>query len=415
MKIKSLLQFAFCPSHFALCPLHFALCILPFAFCFGCKSADVVTPVVVTLPTLSIENVTLFEGNDRTTFPFKLTLNKATDKDVSVQFTTKDNTAVAGTDYIAKSGTLIIPANSTQGTIEIIVIGDTIKQPDKLFTVELSGPTNATLSNLSAIGTIRNDDTYIYVPSDGYTTPSTYAGYSKLWSDEFNGTAIDKTLWNLETGGNGWGNNELEYYTDRDVTPNAFISGGNLIIEARQENYNGKNYTSARMTTQGKKDFTFGRIDMRAKIPKGKGIWPALWALGSKIDKTGWPNCGEIDIMETIGSFPKDLHATVHYGPIGASNSTSKTAVYSLPSGDLSDKFHVYTLLWSQDKMDILIDDFTFFSTTQSAVGNIYPFNEPFFMIFNVAVGGNWPGSPDGTTVFPQRMVVDYIRVFQKQ
>ncbi len=386
---------------------------------FGCKSTDVVQPVAATLPTMSIENLTLFEGNDKTTFPFKLTLSKATDKDVTVQFATKDNTAVAGIDYVAKSGTLTIPANSTQGTIEIIVIGDTIKQADKLFSVVLSNPNNATLTNVEAVGTIRNDDTYIFIPNDGYTTPEAYAGYSKLWNDEFNGKVLDQTIWTPETGGSGWGNNELEYYTDRldnTANANAFISSGNLIIEARKEDFIGKNYTSARLSTQRKKDFTFGRMDIRAKLPKGKGIWPALWMLGKKIESTNWPNCGEIDIMELIGSAPKDIHATVHYGPIGASSSTSKTSTYSLtPSGDFSDKFHVYTLLWTQDKMEFLIDDYSYFSTTKSAIGDIYPFNEPFFTIFNVAVGGNWPGSPDATTVFPQRMIVDYVRVFQKQ
>jgi len=384
----------------------FAFCFLPFIFC---KSADVITPTVVTLPILSIENVTLLEGNSKTIFPFKVSLSKATDKEVTVQFATKDNTAIGGKDYVSKSGVLTIPANTTQGVIEITVIGDTIKQDDKLFNVLLSSPTNATLANVSALGTIQNDDTF-----DGYQTPETYTGYSKLWNDEFNGTAIDRSIWKFETGGNGWGNNELEYYTDKDVNPNAFISNGNLIIEARQESYNGKNYTSARMTTQGNKEFAFGRVDMRAKIPKGKGIWPALWMLGKNITTNGWPNCGEIDIMETIGSFPKDLHATVHYGLIGASNSTSKTAVYSAPTGDLSDFFHVYSLVWSQDTMEIMIDNISYLKTNKTAIGNVYPFNDPFFVIFNVAVGGNWPGTPDGSTIFPARMAVDYIRVFKK-
>lgn len=384
----------------------FAFCFLPFIFC---KSADVITPTVVTLPILSIENVTLLEGNSKTIFPFKVSLSKATDKEVTVQFATKDNTAIGGKDYVSKSGVLTIPANTTQGVIEITVIGDTIKQDDKLFNVLLSSPTNATLANVSALGTIQNDDTF-----DGYQTPETYTGYSKLWNDEFNGTAIDRSIWKFETGGNGWGNNELEYYTDKDVNPNAFISNGNLIIEARQESYNGKNYTSARMTTQGNKEFAFGRVDMRAKIPKGKGIWPALWMLGKNITTNGWPNCGEIDIMETIGSLPKDLHATVHYGLIGASNSTSKTAVYSAPTGDLSDFFHVYSLVWTQDTMEIMIDNISYLKTNKTAIGNVYPFNDPFFVIFNVAVGGNWPGTPDGSTIFPARMAVDYIRVFKK-
>jgi beta-glucanase (GH16 family) len=291
-------------------------------------------------------------------------------------------------------------------------LGDTLKQADKQFEVVLSNPTNATLGTSTGIGTIRNDDTYLFVPSEGYITPETYAGYEKLWNDEFNGTSLDAATWTRETGGGGWGNNELQYYTDR--TDNAFVSNGNLTIEAKKENFDTRQYTSARLITKGKKDFTFGRVDIRAKLPKGKGIWPALWMLGKNIDQVKWPNCGELDIMEVIGSIPNRVHGTVHYGPQGASSSTQKTGTYTLPSGDFSDKFNVYSLIWTLDNMEILVNDISFFKTNRTTIGSIYPFNEPFFMIFNVAVGGNWPGSPDATTVFPQQMTVDYIRVFKK-
>lgn len=363
-------------------------------------------------PRVSVNNVTLFEGNDSTKFPFKVTLSKATDKEVTVSFTTANKSALSGRDYSAKSGTVTFPANSLEQTIEITVLGDTIKQADKDFEFVLSNATNAVLGTDRGLGTIRNDDTAIFIPAGGYTTPLNYAGYEQLWSDEFSGTQIDNSLWGYDIGGGGWGNNELEYYTDSPK--NSYVSSGNLVIEARKESFLGREYTSARIISKGKKDFTFGRVDIRAKLPKGQGIWPALWMLGKKIDQTNWPNCGEIDIMELLGHEPSKIYGTVHYGPIGSSTSTTKTSNYKLPSGDFSDSYHVFSLNWSQDNMEVLIDDVSMLKTDRTQIGAIYPFNEPFFMLFNVAVGGNWPGGPDISTVFPQQMLVDYIRVFKK-
>jgi hypothetical protein len=383
-----------------------------FALFIACGTKEEVKPTVSD-PTLAINDVTLFEGNDQNTiFPFKVTLSKTTDKPITVQFTTRDNTAVGGVDFTAQSGTLTIPANSTEGVINIQILGDTLKQIDKQFQVVLSNVTNATISDSIGLGIIRNDDTFLFIPNEGYITPETYAGYTMLWRDEFSGTLLDTSVWTREVGGGGWGNNELQFYTNR--TDNSYLVNGNLIIEAKAENFGGRNYTSARLITKNKREFTFGRVDIRAKLPKGKGIWPALWALGEKIDQVGWPNCGEIDIMEVIGSQPNKVHGTVHFGAQGATTSIQRTATYTLPSGDFSDKYHVFSLIWSVDNIEILVDDISYFTTTRAQVGAIYPFNEPFFMLFNIAVGGNWPGSPDGTTVFPQRMSVDYIRVFRK-
>lgn len=382
------------------------------ALVMSCGDKEVVTPTV-SAPTLSVNDVTLFEGNDHNTvFPFKITLSKTTDKAVTVQFTTRDNTAVGGVDFTAQSGTLTIPANTTEGVVNIQILGDTLKQIDKQFQLILSNPTNATISDSIGLGSIRNDDTFIFIANDGYSTPQTYAGYTMLWQDEFSNTMLDTSVWTREVGGGGWGNNELQFYTNR--TDNSYLTNGNLIIEAKQESFGGRNYTSARLITKNKREFTFGRVDIRAKLPKGKGIWPALWALGKKIDQVGWPNCGEIDIMEVIGSQPNKVHGTVHYGPQGATSSIQKTGTYTLPTGDFSDKYYVFSLLWSADNIEVLVNDISYFRTTRAEVGAIYPFNEPFFMLFNVAVGGNWPGSPDATTVFPQRMTVDYIRVFRK-
>src|SRR4029079_6279932 len=209
----------------------------------------------------------------------------------------------------------------------------------------------------------------------------------------------------------GWGNHELEYYTNS--TRNCFLSNGNLIIEARKEAVSGLNYTSARITTQNKKPFKFGRIDMRAKLPVGKGIWPALWMLGANITTAGWPACGEIDSMEFIRTYPGRTYGTLHWKPVVGTN-TSKGSEHNLSSGDYSQQFHVFSLVWVKDMLKWYVDDQLFLTCALADVGAAnYPFNDNQFFIFNLAVGGNWPGPPDATTAFPQRMFVDYVRVFQ--
>jgi hypothetical protein len=378
--------------------------------CFSCGTKETPVPPVAPVTTVSITSVTLFEGNDRTNFPFKVVLSAATDKDVTVSYATGDLSAFAGVDYIARTGTVTIPARSTETTINIVVLGDTIKQPDKQFSLTISNSINASIVSDKGFGTIRNDDTYIYVPSDGYITPVAYTGYSNLWNDEFSGTSIDNTIWGYDIGGSGWGNNELQYYTNS--SNNSRVANGNLIIEARVESVGGRSYTSARMLSKGKKDCTFGRVDIRAKLPKGQGIWPALWMLGSNFDQVGWPACGEIDIMEALGHQPNITHASTHCGTSAVH--VDKSTAFTLPTGDLSEKFHVYSLVWSQDNLQILIDDTSYFTNNAQQTGSSYAFNQPFFMILNLAVGGDWPGAPNASTVFPQQMIVDYVRVFKK-
>jgi hypothetical protein len=380
-----------------------------FASC-GSKGV-VVTPV---LPTISISSIAPFEGDANANITFKVNLSSATDQTVTVDFATEDGTAGAGLDYIAKTGTLTFSPQTTEKTIEITIIGDTLKEADEVFNVILSKPTNATIGTSTGSATIRNDDTYIYVPADGYITPETYTGYEKLFQDEFNGTQIDTTIWgyNIGTGSGGWGNNELQYYTNR--TENAYLDNGKLVIQAKRESYNGSAYTSARLLTQNKKTFTFGRVDIRAKLPVAKGLWPALWGLGSKITQTGWPACGEMDIMELVGTNPNQVHGTFHWGATTATHASYGT-FSRLPTGDYSDKFHVFTMIWEADKAEIFMDDVSYFKFDRTKVGAApYPFNEPLFLIMNVAVGGDWPGSPPATTTFPQQMLVDYVRVFRK-
>ncbi len=251
-----------------------------------------------------------------------------------------------------------------------------------------------------------------YVPIDdaGYNAPTSYPGLSLKWSDEFDQASLDLTSWSYETGNSGWGNNELENYTNSDK--NSYLTKGYLVLEARQEAAGNNNYTSARLITKGKREFKYGRMDIRAKLPKGKGIWPAIWMLGSNISTTAWPACGEIDIMELLGHEPNKMYGTMHWGVANGPSSQSG-GNYILPGEDFSQKFHVFSIVWDTDKIEWYVDNQKFFTGNRSSVTGNNPFDDSFFFILNLAVGGNWPGNPDATTVFPQRMLVDYVRVYQ--
>lgn len=346
-----------------------------------------------------------------TTYRFTINVTPTCSKPITVNYKTVDATAVAGKDYTALTGKLTIPANTLSAYVDVTVLKDSLRQEDQTFTLELSAPTNASISGTGkATGTIQNYGTYLPVDNTGYAGATTYPGMTLAWSDEFTANYINTNNWSYDTGGSGWGNNELEYYTNSNK--NAYTTGGYLVIEARKETMGTNNYTSARMISKDKKTFTYGRIDFRAKLPKGQGVWPALWMLGNNIGTTPWPACGEIDIMELLGHEPQKTYGTVHWGAAGGA-STHIGGNYSLSSLTFNDKFHLFSLKWEADKMTFLIDDVPFFTANKSQVNGNYPFDKPFFFIMNVAVGGNWPGNPDATTVFPQRMIVDYVRVFQ--
>lgn len=243
---------------------------------------------------------------------------------------------------------------------------------------------------------------------NGYTTPMSYPGMQLVWNDEFDASQINNDFWTFETGAGGWGNNELQYYRRE----NAKTEGGTLIIEARKENFQGSAYTSTRMITKNKKSFQYGRVDIRALLPEGQGIWPALWMLGDNISSVGWPKCGENDIMEMIGGGGREntVYGTIHWEDNTGHAQTGGSS--KLATGTYADKYHVFSMVWDETSIRYFVDD------KQYYVVNITPshmteFHQPFFFIFNIAVGGRWPGNPNATTRFPQRMKVDYIRVFQ--
>ncbi|UYZ63119.1 glycoside hydrolase family 16 protein [Hymenobacter weizhouensis] len=239
--------------------------------------------------------------------------------------------------------------------------------------------------------------------------PRDFNQYTELrWSDEFDGGTLDQTKWTYEQGGGGWGNNELQNYTN--LPDNAFLSGGNLVIQARRQQSGNNAYTSARLITKGKQSFRYGRIDVRAKVPKGKGVWPAIWMLGADIDQNNWPKCGEIDIMELRGSRPKELISTMHFGNSTADHRYKGTT--KVLTDDLSDDFHVFTVVRSKDLLRFYLDGQQYYTFT-GADASPFPFNNPFFVILNVAVGGNFDGNPDASTVFPQQMQVDYVRHYE--
>jgi beta-glucanase (GH16 family) len=236
------------------------------------------------------------------------------------------------------------------------------------------------------------------------------AGWVLDWSDEFDGAKLDHAKWVEETGGHGFGNNELEFYTARPE--NVRVAGGQLIIEARKEEWKGRHYTSARIKTAGLKERTYGRYEARIRIPRGQGIWPAFWMLGADCAKTGWPRCGEIDIMENIGKEPGIVHGTLH-GP-GYSGEHGFGAPSSLDAGAYADGFHLYAVEWEPGEIRWYRDGIPYHTARPNLVKGGWVFEHPFFVILNLAVGGYWPGNPDAATTFPQQMLVDYVRVYRR-
>ncbi len=334
---------------------------------------------------------------------------------LTVSITSPTNNAVVTSNF-----TISATATVTPGTVTNVnffdgatLLGNDTNSPFSFAVIGASSGAHA----LKAVGrdSTGNSVTSTVVNVSVTNTPVA-TGWQLVWSDEFtqaDGTSPNSSNWGFDVGGGGWGNNQLEYDTAR--TNNARIQGGQLVIEAKQESYMGNSYTSARMKTQGKWAWTYGRIEASIKIPKGQGIWPAFWMLGANIGSVGWPTCGEIDIMENIGNTADQgiTHGTLH-GP-GYSGGGGLSGTYTLPGGaKLSDAFHVFAVEWTTNQIKWYMDNVQYFTLTPANLpgGSTWVFNAPQFILLNLAVGGNWPGNPDGTTVFPQQMLVDYVRVY---
>ena len=351
------------------------------------------------------------ETEANSTFEFPLVLNQSTTRDITVRYETRDLTAIEGEDYVPVEDSLIIPAGTASASIFVDIVVDDYLEEDEQFRVVLTGSTNAILAGgiQEAIGTIRNDDSLFPVSNEGHLSASSYPGKTLVWSDEFDGESIDLSHWTYDLGASGWGNQELQNYTSD--SENSYVNDGNLFIVARE---NGIHFTSARMKSIGLQEFQYGRIDVRAILPKGQGIWPAIWMLGANYPTVGWPACGEIDIMELIGSSPNTVHGTIHYGTDWTQHNYTGSGT-SIPwTETFSDEFHVFSIDWDENGITWLLDDQPFYTIDNAVTGSQpYPFDNPFFFIMNIAVGGQWPGYPDATTEFPQFMAVDYVRVFQ--
>ena len=243
-------------------------------------------------------------------------------------------------------------------------------------------------------------------------------GWKPVWSDEFNGKEIDFSKWAVEENGHGGGNGEMQYYVDRPE--NLRIEDGHLIIEARKQKFNAagveKDYTSGRLRTKRRASWLYGRFEIRAKLPTGRGIWPAIWMLPEKEAYGGWASSGEIDIMELVGHEPAKVHGTLHHGASWPKN-VHTGAPFELKSGTFADDFHVFAIEWEKGEIRWYVDGALYQTQTKwSSEGGAYPapFDQPFHLVLNLAVGGGWPGPPDDKTVFPQRMTVDWVRVYQR-
>ncbi|WP_121353906.1 glycoside hydrolase family 16 protein [Flavisolibacter nicotianae] len=233
-------------------------------------------------------------------------------------------------------------------------------------------------------------------------TATTTAFTNLVWSDEFDGTSVNTANWSFETGGGGWGNNEKEYYQ----AANATVSNGNLVITAKKQRVKANNYTSARLKTQGKREFTYGRIEARIKLPLGQGLWPAFWMLGANINTVSWPGCGETDIMEHINT-ENTIYGTIHWDNNGhasyGGNTTTTPADY-----------HVYAVEWDATSMRWYVDNVQYLTADiTNGINGTEEFQKPFFILLNMAVGGNWPGQTIDDSKLPASMYIDYVRVYQ--
>jgi beta-glucanase (GH16 family) len=267
------------------------------------------------------------------------------------------------------------------------------------------------------------------LPSPAFprTFTSLTPGKSRLvWSDEFEGpkgSPPDPSKWEIERGGEGWGNHELQYYTDQ--TENVALDGksclaitARTVVDAgpadRKCWYGPCRFTSARLLSHGRFSFTYGLVEGRIKVPFGQGIWPAFWMLGDNFAEVGWPACGEIDIMENIGREPGIVHGTVH--GLGFSGGNGRGGLQALPEGQaMKDEFHIFAVEWMPEFIRWYMDNRLYCEVRpdQLPQGTPWPFDHPFFLLLNMAIGGDWPGSPDDTTVFPQVMLIDFVRVYQ--
>ena len=362
------------------------------------------------------DQIIVQEGDINQTITIDVSLSKPIPYDSYVSYNSSIGTAVSSTDTIrdfrASNGQLEFLAGDTTASFTITIFGDENLEEDENFFINFSSATFVSLKLKQIEVIIQNDDdgiTSLDIPTEGFESPMSYPGYDLAWNDEFNSTTLSND-WTFEIGAGGWGNDELQYYRPE----NTELKEGALVITAKKESFSGSQYTSSRIITENAAEFQYGRIDIRAALPQGQGLWPALWMLGANFREVGWPYCGEIDIMEIIGGSNTNntVHGTIHWQDDGFKADFGGSTTVSGKS--LNEAYHVYSIIWTATSISWLIDDVQFHTVSLSRP-ELDEFRAPFFFIFNIAVGGRWPGNPDETTSFPQRMAIDYIRVFQEQ
>lgn len=360
--------------------------------------------------TFGLETEIIYEGSATSERPILIIREGSTGSVVKFDYQISHVTTEEGIDLKASSGSVEFQKGATEVEIPVLVTGDSNHEIIEQFKLVLTNPNSTFEYDIIIL-----DDDMMMAPlsdNDGFYTPAEYNSMRKVWSDEFDGQTLNPQYWTNDIG-NGcpnlcqWGNQELQLYGSQ--TNVMELNNGRLTIRAIDDN---GIYRSARIKTKGKVELTYGRIDIRAKLPKGKGLWPAFWALGANIDSNPWPGCGEIDFMEIIGSQPSTAHGTVHYQDFASKAYRTSSGSTQLVGEDFSQKFHVFTTIWDRNKIEWYLDNKLYNTFAYpNETGNT--FRLPFYFLMNVAVGGRWPGNPDNTTVFPQEMTVDYIRVFQ--
>ncbi|SHL30071.1 glycoside hydrolase family 16 protein [Fibrobacter sp. UWEL] len=303
-----------------------------------------------------------------------------------------DNNSTCAEPEISSSSIAAIPASSSS---------DVIPDSDRGSSSSVAVPSSSSITEIPSSSSVTG------------ISSSSSADPNILWSDEFDGTALNTEYWTYETGATGWGNNELQYYTDR--TDNAYVADGYLHIRAKNELFERAPYTSARLITKGKYSFTYGTVEARIALPAGKGIWPAFWMLGENIDEVNWPTCGEIDIIEAVNDehVVYGTHHWAHEGQHADYGNSTKDYYGTSKQLDITE-FHNYKMVWDKNVIAMYVDDFKYQEIDiKDASGDMGTFHKPFFFILNVAVGGTWPGFDIDDAQFPAEMLVDYIRVYK--
>ena len=329
-------------------------------FLSSCTDENDGTAPVQDWPTLHTENLTVTEGDQDQVVEVNVTLTGVNTTNAIVQLSSVPGVAESPDDYtLLTTGQLIFGKDVTTLPISIRIKADEGQEPVESFEIKLYNPQNCFIENDVITVTIQDDDdnsSGLVIPSGGYTSPESYDGYTLVWRDEFDADTLNTTNWSYEIGNGcpnlcGWGNNELEYYRE----DNTSLVSGHLVITAKKQNFDGYEYTSSRLFTKGKQQFKFGRIDIRAALPEGQGIWPALWMLGSNNDAVGWPACGEIDIMELTGDVPNRVVGTVHYGANLSQHGYKSASRFTTGDDSFQEKFHVYSINWENNLIEFFI------------------------------------------------------------